>query len=165
MPTVLSKPSSAPVYWPAAAVAGRRWKRAAAPAARRASWRRVKQTMIAWRGPGGWLRGAGTDGTASEFPAKGAGNPWQSRQSPGAHFNLPMMHRPNPAAGRLWLAACALLAVFLLQIFFASLVKSPVADEPGHISAGLSYVETGLFRANLQHPPLIKELSGLVLKL
>src|ERR1035438_1407992 len=24
----------------------------------------------------------GTDGTASEFPAKGAGNPWQSRQSP-----------------------------------------------------------------------------------
>ena len=76
-----------------------------------------------------------------------------------------MMHRPNPAAGRLWLAACALLAVFLLQIFFASLVKSPVADEPGHISAGLSYVETGLFRANLQHPPLIKELSGLVLKL
>ena len=30
------------------------------------------------------LRGgdAGTDGTASEFSAKGAGNPWQSRQSP-----------------------------------------------------------------------------------
>src|ERR1022692_542121 len=24
----------------------------------------------------------GTDGTASEFPAKSAGNPWQSRQSP-----------------------------------------------------------------------------------
>src|ERR1019366_9907762 len=28
------------------------------------------------------FRGPGTDGTASEFPAKGAGNPWQSRQSP-----------------------------------------------------------------------------------
>src|ERR1035438_5272572 len=27
-------------------------------------------------------RKPGTDGTASEFPAKGAGNPWQSRQSP-----------------------------------------------------------------------------------
>src|ERR1035441_4579085 len=27
--------------------------------------------------------GPGTDRTASEFPAKGAGNPWQSCQSPG----------------------------------------------------------------------------------
>ena len=76
-----------------------------------------------------------------------------------------MMHWPNPAPGRLWLAACALLAVFLVQIFFASLVKSAAMDEPAHISAGLSYVETGIFRANLQHPPLIKELSGLGLKL
>src|ERR1019366_8329331 len=31
------------------------------------------------------LRGTpGTDGTASEFPAEGAGTPWQSRQSPAA---------------------------------------------------------------------------------
>jgi hypothetical protein len=29
-----------------------------------------------------WFRDPGTDGTASEFPAKGAGNPWQSRLSP-----------------------------------------------------------------------------------
>src|ERR1019366_2012353 len=29
-------------------------------------------------------RNPGTDGTDSEFPAKGAGNPWQSRQSRGA---------------------------------------------------------------------------------
>src|ERR1035441_9235993 len=28
-------------------------------------------------------REPGTDRTASEFPAKGAGNPWQSCQSPG----------------------------------------------------------------------------------
>src|ERR1022692_3642356 len=28
------------------------------------------------------FRNPGTDGAASEFPAKGAGNPWQSRQSP-----------------------------------------------------------------------------------
>src|ERR1035441_761335 len=32
--------------------------------------------------PGSRSRKPGTDGTASEFPAKGAGNPWQSRQSP-----------------------------------------------------------------------------------
>jgi 2-polyprenyl-6-hydroxyphenyl methylase/3-demethylubiquinone-9 3-methyltransferase len=30
------------------------------------------------------VRRPGTDGTASEFPAEGAGNPWQSRQSPGS---------------------------------------------------------------------------------
>lgn len=50
------------------------------------------------------------------------------------------MHRPNPGSGRPWLAACALLVVYFLQIFFASLVKSPATDEPGHISAGLSYL-------------------------
>src|ERR1019366_9575047 len=37
------------------------------------------------RGPGrktaSGTRNPGTDGTASEFPAEGAGNPWQSRQS------------------------------------------------------------------------------------
>src|ERR1019366_8340572 len=30
----------------------------------------------------------GTDGAASEFPAKGAGNSWQSRQSPGRTLKL-----------------------------------------------------------------------------
>src|ERR1039457_5000713 len=46
--------------------------------------------MVAFGGSPGELAWAGskplnpgTDGTASEFPAKGAGNPWQSRQSPG----------------------------------------------------------------------------------
>jgi hypothetical protein len=34
-------------------------------------------------------------------------------------------------------------------------------DEPPHIASGLSYVSTGIFRANPQHPPLLKELSGL----
>src|SRR5450759_50120 len=32
----------------------------------------------------GGERNPGTDRTASEFPAKGDGNPWQSCQSPGA---------------------------------------------------------------------------------
>jgi len=61
------------------------------------------------------------------------------------------------------LAAGALIAAFLLQIFFASRIKSPVFDEPAHIAAGLSYVETGEFTANPQHPPLLKEMSGLSL--
>lgn len=64
---------------------------------------------------------------------------------------------------RSWIAACALALVFLLQSFFASLGKSPTYDEPAHIGAGLSYLETGTIKANPQHPPLLKELSGLSL--
>src|ERR1035438_7938423 len=37
----------------------------------------------------------GTDGTASEFPAKSAGNPWQSRQSPGCDI-FALMRRDVP---------------------------------------------------------------------
>jgi 4-amino-4-deoxy-L-arabinose transferase-like glycosyltransferase len=40
-----------------------------------------------------------------------------------------------------------------------------VFDEPAHIAAGLSYVQTGEVRANPQHPPLLKELEGLSLRL
>ena len=76
----------------------------------------------------------------------------------------PMMSL-KPASGRLWLAAGALLVVFFLQVLFVSLWKSPNWDEPGHIAAGLTYVETGNFLVNPQHPPLLKELSGLALML
>ena len=69
------------------------------------------------------------------------------------------------APGRLWLAAGALLVVFFLQVLFVSLAKSPSWDEPGHIAAGLTYLETGNFLVNPQHPPLLKELSGLSLML
>jgi len=62
------------------------------------------------------------------------------------------------------------IAVALALIFFSvalseSLVKSPASDEPPHIASGLSYVATGIFRGNPQHPPLLKELSGLSLLL
>jgi hypothetical protein len=62
-----------------------------------------------------------------------------------------------------YLPAGILVAVFMLQSFFASRQKSPVYDEPPHIASGLSYLETGVFRANLQHPPLLKEMSALFL--
>ena len=61
------------------------------------------------------------------------------------------------------LLAAALIIAFLLQCFFASGVKSPAWDETGDIAAGLSYVETGKLTVNPQHPPLLKELSGLSL--
>src|SRR5580700_9679442 len=61
------------------------------------------------------------------------------------------------------LLAGFLVAIFMAQSFSASLQKSPVFDEPPHIAAGLSYLETRVFHANLQHPPLLKEMSALFL--
>jgi len=75
------------------------------------------------------------------------------------------MFPANRAPWSHWLLAGVLIAAFLLQSFFASRIKSPVYDEPAHIAAGLSYIETGEFTANPQHPPLLKEMSGLSLLL
>jgi hypothetical protein len=63
------------------------------------------------------------------------------------------------------LLAGLLVALFLWQSFSASLQKSPVFDEPPHIASGLSYLETRVFHANLQHPPLLKEMSALFLEM
>jgi hypothetical protein len=63
------------------------------------------------------------------------------------------------------LLAGILVAVFLLQSFSASLKKSPVFDEPPHIASGLSYLDTHVFHANLQHPPLLKEMSAVFLSM
>jgi hypothetical protein len=61
------------------------------------------------------------------------------------------------------LLAGVLIAVFLAQSFLASAIKTPVFDETGDIAAGLSYVQSTEIRANLQHPPLLKELAGAAL--
>ena len=62
-----------------------------------------------------------------------------------------------------WLAA-ALIVLFLAFTFAESRTKSPTSDEPPHIAAGLSYFVTReIYRANPQHPPLLKELSALSL--
>ena len=58
-------------------------------------------------------------------------------------------------------ASGILILVFLLECFLSSRVKSPSWDETGDIAAGLSYVLTGKFTVNPQHPPLLKELIGL----
>jgi hypothetical protein len=63
------------------------------------------------------------------------------------------------------LLAGILIAIFLAQSFLASLQKSPVFDEPPHIASGLSYLDTHVFHANLQHPPLLKEMSALFLSM
>lgn len=61
-------------------------------------------------------------------------------------------------------AVCALAACFLAQSLSASLRKSATFDEPMHIAAGLSYIETGRIFVSPDHPPLLKELSALALR-
>ena len=61
--------------------------------------------------------------------------------------------------------ATVLALAFFLAALSESLLKSPSSDEPPHIASGLSYVSTGVFRGNLQHPPFLKELSGISLLL
>jgi Dolichyl-phosphate-mannose-protein mannosyltransferase len=62
-------------------------------------------------------------------------------------------------------AAGVLLAVFVLQCLLASRIKSPTFDETGDIAAGVSYLKTRAVRANLQHPPLLKEIGAIPLVL
>ena len=68
----------------------------------------------------------------------------------------------RPPRSHLILAG-VLIAIFLFQSLSASRQKSPVFDEAPHIASGLSYLETRVFHANLQHPPLLKEMSAIFL--
>ena len=56
-----------------------------------------------------------------------------------------------------------LIAAFLIQGLQANRIKSPAFDETGDVASGLSYIQSGEIRANLQHPPLLKELAGISL--
>src|SRR5512133_1780974 len=64
-----------------------------------------------------------------------------------------------------WAAPAVLLACFFLQSLLSSRLKSPTVDEPNHLASGLSYVSKGVFHANPQHPPLVKEMAGIGLLL
>jgi hypothetical protein len=59
--------------------------------------------------------------------------------------------------------AGALLAVFAWQAAPGIARMAPTFDEPAHIGAGMSYLETGEFKINLQHPPLLKEIAAVPL--
>jgi len=61
-----------------------------------------------------------------------------------------------------------LLVILALLFFVVTSVasmsrKSATVDEPLHLTAGYSYLVTGNFRLNLEHPPLIKMLAALPL--
>jgi hypothetical protein len=61
--------------------------------------------------------------------------------------------------------ALILILAFLVQSYSASRLKSPTFDEPLLIPAGLSYVQTAIFRLDVQQPPFLQELAGLSLVL
>src|SRR5262245_26068243 len=67
--------------------------------------------------------------------------------------------------GRHDAAAILLLGILGLQAWPALRSKTPVFDEPAHIGAGFSYLETRTFKVNLQHPPLLKEIAAVPLVL
>src|SRR5579864_6077905 len=81
---------------------------------------------------------------------------------PNATSAIPVV----PGERRTWrFILVVLITVFLLQSFSASLQKSPIWDEPIHIAAGLSYLETGRIVVNQEHPPLLKEVAAVFLRL
>ena len=56
--------------------------------------------------------------------------------------------------------ALALLLLLLLQGLIFIGESSQTSDEAAHLAAGYSYLLTGDFRLNREHPPLIKELAA-----
>jgi predicted membrane-bound mannosyltransferase len=66
----------------------------------------------------------------------------------------------SPPDRRERMLTAGLLAVFLALALLSMRVKSPTFDETAHLAAGISYVQTGDFRMNPEHPALPKLLAG-----
>lgn len=62
-----------------------------------------------------------------------------------------------------WPATAALLAYLCAVQLFAAWRESNIGDEPVELAAGYSYLKTGDFRMNPEHPPLAKLLAALPL--
>jgi hypothetical protein len=63
------------------------------------------------------------------------------------------------------IAVPALLALFALCGFVSLSLDSATFDETAHLGAGVSYLETGDFRLNPEHPPLVKLIAAVPLAL
>src|SRR5436309_15642387 len=61
------------------------------------------------------------------------------------------------------IAAIALISIFCLQALLAIRRLSATSDEPIHLAAGYSYLQTRDFRLNPEHPPLAKLAAALPL--
>ncbi len=63
------------------------------------------------------------------------------------------------------LSVVVLLAIFTLTAWLSLRGDAPTIDEPTHVMAGFSYLDTGDFRLNPEHPPLAKMWAALPLAL
>lgn len=70
---------------------------------------------------------------------------------------------PPPATASPLTAVVYFVIIFALLSVSAFLHQSPTFDEPVHLFAGYSYLKTGDFRANPEHPPLVKMWAALPL--
>src|SRR5262245_33811507 len=73
--------------------------------------------------------------------------------------------RTDPWVARATPLSLILLAVLFLQGLIFIGESSQTSDEAAHLAAGYSYLKTGDFRLNREHPPLIKEWAALPLLL
>jgi hypothetical protein len=63
------------------------------------------------------------------------------------------------------IAVPALVALFVVCGFVSLSLESATFDETAHLGAGVSYLETGDFRLNPEHPPLVKLIAAVPLAL
>jgi len=71
--------------------------------------------------------------------------------------------RPMNARRLFWPVTGALLAFLAIVQILSVQQESPIFDEPIELAAGYSYLHTGDFRLNPEHPPLMKLLVTLPL--
>jgi hypothetical protein len=64
-----------------------------------------------------------------------------------------------------WIAVVILLSVMTAAMVRSALLECQTWDEGIHLAAGYSYLKTGQFRLNPEHPPLFKLLAALPLLL
>ncbi len=62
-----------------------------------------------------------------------------------------------------WLLVPVILGVMFVTMYFSSKGDSAIVDEIAHIPSGYSYITTGDYRLNPEHPPLIKDLAAIPL--
>lgn len=59
-----------------------------------------------------------------------------------------------------WFFVIVLLTLQLMLLGFAADSESQTIDEAAHLASGVSYLTTGDFRLNPEHPPFVKLLAG-----
>ena len=72
------------------------------------------------------------------------------------------MRSPGPL--RFWLGAAALGSLGALLVYDHTRLDTPTMDEPFHTLAAAEYAIAGTYNANLEHPPLVKLLSGFAVR-